>query len=308
MHTPTVGASRTANDLTSSTVDPIAMTQPRHSTSSRLAVATLPGRALLALVCLCVAATPTAAQTTPGERAIRALYVTGGGFHDFTAQKQIVPPGIAARTNIVWTIDHTADTSTKMLISRHQTTTWADSFDVVVYNMSFSFVIDPQWIERIAHAHRDKGVAAVILHGATHSYRRSTTDAWRELMGAASMRHDTQREFRLERLIADNPIVKGLPKGWGPGSDELYNIDKTWPSTTPLVQAWSTEGEKHHPVAWTNTHGKARVFVTTMGHTNRTMSDPVYLDLVTRGLLWTVGKLAADGSPVAGFGPRPTAP
>jgi uncharacterized protein len=258
-------------------------------------------RVALSLVLLCTIAAPTLAQQS---RPIRALYITGGGFHDFKAQEKIVPPGIAARSNIVWTIDNTADTSTKMLIPRHETTAWADSFDVVVYNMSFSYVVDPQWIERIAHAHRDKGVAAVIIHGATHSYRRSTTDAWRELMGVASMRHDTQREFpRLERLAPDNPIVKALPKMWGPGSDELYNIDKSWPTMTPLVQAWSIEGEKHFPVVWTNTFGKARVFVTTMGHTNRTMSDPVYLDLVTRGLLWTVGKLAADGTPVAGYGP-----
>ena len=136
------------------------MTQPRRATS------------LLLLACLC-ATTPLVAQQA---KPIRALYVTGGGFHDFTAQKQIVPAGIAARTNIVWTIDHTADTSTAKLIARHLTTAWADSFDVVVYNMSFSFVVDPQWIERIAYAHRDKGVAVVILHGATHSYRRSTTD------------------------------------------------------------------------------------------------------------------------------------
>jgi type 1 glutamine amidotransferase len=247
----------------------------------------------------------SAAPEQPVVRPIRALYVTGGGFHDFAAQERIVPPGIAARANVVWTIDRTADTSTATLIARHRDTKWADEFDVVVYNMSFSYVVDPQWIERIAHAHRDRGVAAVILHGATHSYRRSTTDAWRELMGAASMRHDTQREFRLERLAAEHPIVKGLPKAWGPGSDELYNIDRTWPTATPLVQAWSVEGERHHPVAWTNTYGKARVFVTTMGHTNRTMSDPAYLDLVTRGLLWTLGRLQADGAPAPGSGPRP---
>jgi type 1 glutamine amidotransferase len=260
---------------------------------------------VLAAALLLLPAKVTAQQAPP----IRALYVTGGGFHDFVAQEKIVPPGIAARTSIVWTIDHTADTSTKMLIPRHRTTAWADSFDVVVYNMSFSYVVDPQWIERIAYAHRDKGVGVVILHGATHSYRRSTTDAWRELMGAASMRHDTQREFpRLERLAPDNPIVKSLPKEWGPGSDELYNIDRTWPTTAPLVQAWSIEGEKHFPVVWTNTFGKAKVFVATMGHTNRTMSDSVYLDLLTRGLLWTVGKLASDGTPAAGYGPRTAAP
>jgi type 1 glutamine amidotransferase len=257
-------------------------------------------RALL-LASTLLAASPAGAQSSAAAP-IRALYVTGGGFHDFKAQEKIIPPGIAARTNIVWTIDNSADTSTKALIARHQTAAWADSFDVVVYNMSFSYVVDPAWIERIAHAHRDKGVAAVILHGATHSYRRSTTDAWREVMGAASMRHDTQREFpRLERLAPADPIVKALPKEWGPGSDELYNIDRTWPTATPLVQAWSIEGEKHHPVVWTNTYGKAKVFVTTMGHNNRTMSDAAYLDLVTRGLLWTVGKLSPDGTPLAGY-------
>jgi type 1 glutamine amidotransferase len=276
------------------------------SLSSRRAGTTFGTRAFLLLVALCVSAAHATAQQA---RPIRALYVTGGGFHDFVAQEQIIPPGISARTNVVWTIDHTAGKSQDMLIPRHQTIAWADSFDVVVYNMSFSQVVDPQWIERIAYAHRDKGVAAVILHGATHSYRRSTTTAYKEMMGAASMRHDTQREFpRLERLAPDNPIVKALPKEWGPGSDELYNIDRTWPNATPLVQAWSIEGEKHHPVVWTNTFGKAKVFVTTMGHNNRTMSDPVYLDLVTRGLLWTVDKLAADGTPISGYGPKTAAP
>ena len=269
-------------------------------------LARLAARALRAcvLLLLLVAAYAGTAAAQAAVRPIRALYVTGGGFHDFDAQEKIIPPGLAARANIVWTIDHTAGKSVDSLIARHRDTKWADEFDVVVYNMSFSNVVDPAWIERIAYAHRDKGVGVVILHGATHSYRRSTTLAYKEMMGAVSMRHDTQREFRIERIAADNPIVKTLPKEWGPGSDELYNIDRMWPSATPLVQAWSIESEKHFPVVWTNTFGKAKVFVTTMGHSNRTMSEPAYLDLVTRGLLWTQGKLQADGTPAPGYGPK----
>src|SRR5678815_4863548 len=110
--------------------------------------------ALLSFALLCAVGISAAAQQSPP---IRALCVTGGGFHDFKAQEKIVPPGIAARTNIVWTIDNTADTSTTVLIPRHRTTAWADSFDVVVYNMSFSHVVDTASIARIAHAHRDKG-------------------------------------------------------------------------------------------------------------------------------------------------------
>lgn len=239
------------------------------------------------VVCLGLAAAMTAPLAASAQ--IRALYVTGGGFHDFEAQEAIIPAGLAERIPIEWTIDRTAGTSTDTLIDRHRDTAWADEFDLVVYNMSFSHVVDPEWIDRIAHAHRDKGVPAVILHGATHSYRRSTTESWKALMGASSMRHDAQREFRVERIAPDHPIVRDLPPEWGPGVDELYEIERTWPTITPLLQAWSVESEAHHPVAWTNEHGAARVFVTTLGHNNSTMASPEYLDMVARGVRWALG-------------------
>jgi hypothetical protein len=102
----------------------------RHTVRSRTAV-----RTLAALALLLVGMSPLAAQS---PRPIRALYITGGGFHDFPAQEKIVPPGIAARTNIEWTIDNSAGDKTDVLIDRHKDTAWADQFDVVVYNMSFS--------------------------------------------------------------------------------------------------------------------------------------------------------------------------
>ena len=140
---------------------------------------------------------------------IRALYVTGGGFHEFVKQEAILPPGIASRANVNWTIDHTAGTSTEVLIDRHKDTAWTKDFDVVLYNMSFSFVVDVPWIERLAHAHRDSGVGAVILHGAVHSYRRSETRAWGELMGAFSLRHDSQRPLTVEMVAPNHPIMHG---------------------------------------------------------------------------------------------------
>ena len=48
-------------------------------------------------------------------------------------------------------------------------------------------------------------------------------------------------------------------------------------------------------VAWTNTYNeKTKVFATTLGHNNATVEDARYLDLVTCGLLWSVGKLDAE--------------
>lgn len=231
------------------------------------------------------------APGAPGSRAIRALYVTGGGFHDFVGQEKVVPPGLGQRVPLKWTIDHTAGKSTDVLIDRHKDTAWAGEFDVVVYNMSFSHVVDADWIERLARAHRESGVGAVILHGAVHSYRRSTSRAWGELMGAFSMRHDAQRPFTVKTLAPDHPIVKGMPATWETEMrDELYEIERTWPTMTPLAEAHSSETQKTSPVIWTNMHGKARVFVTSLGHNTEMMATPAYLDLVARGLLWTVGR------------------
>ena len=244
---------------------------------------------------------PSADRVTP----IRALYVTGGGFHDFVTQEGIVPPAMTRRANVVWTIDHTAGTSTEALIARHKDTSWTKAFDVVLYNMSFSHVVDVDWIERLAGAHRDSGVGAVILHGAVHSYRRSPSKAWGELMGAFSMRHDAQRPLTVEVVAKDHPIVRGLPQPWVTIPEELYELERVWPGMTPLAQAHSSESGKTYPLMWTNTHGKARVFVTSLGHNTAMIADPIYLDVVGRGLLWTVGRLGDDGKPAPGFGGRP---
>jgi uncharacterized protein len=256
---------------------------------------------LLLLLFVCLPGTMSGQKPDQRTMPIRALYVTGGGFHDFVAQESIVPPGIAERIHIDWTIDHTAGKSTDVLIDRHKDTTWTKAFQVVVYNMSFSHVVDADWIERLARAHRDSGVHAVILHGAVHSYRRSETRAWGELMGAFSMRHDRQRPLTIEILAPEHPVTRGFPDKWKTIDEELYEIERVWPSMTPLAQAYSVESEKHHPVIWTNTHGKARVFVTTLGHNNAMMADPVYLDLVTRGLLWTMDLLQDDGTPAPAY-------
>jgi type 1 glutamine amidotransferase len=247
---------------------------------------------------------PAAAKSGPAAAPIRALYVTGGGFHEFVKQEGIVPPELARRANVTWTVDHTAGKSTEVLIDRHKETAWTKDFDVVLYNMSFSHVVDVPWIERLAAAHRDSGVGAVILHGAVHSYRRSTTRAWGELMGAFSMRHDSQRPLTVEVVAPQHPIMRGVPNPWTTTPEELYELERTWPTMTPLAQAHSIESKKTYPLVWTNTHGKARVFVTSLGHNTEMIAAPQYLDMVGRALLWTVGRLQDDGTPAPGYGPR----
>jgi type 1 glutamine amidotransferase len=77
---------------------------------------------------------------------------------------------------------------------------------------------------------------------------------------------------------------------------------KIWPNCVPLAKTVSTNEMPNTTCIWVNTYGKARVFGTTLGHANKTVSTDIYLDLVTRGLLWACGKLDDDGKPMAGYG------
>ena len=255
-----------------------------------------------------VVADSGARQITSARAAkpLRALYVTGGGFHDFVTQETIVPPGVSARAKIRSTGRSITPRASRPRCSSSgtRTRTGRRTFDVVLYNMSFSHVVDKDWIERLARAHHDSGVGAVILHGAVHSYRRSESRAWGELMGAFSMRHDSQRPLTVETVAKDHPIMRGAPQKWETIPEELYELERVWPTMTPLAEAYSVESKKRYPLIWTNTHGKARVFVTSLGHNTEMIANPLYLDLVTRGLLWTARLLKDDGTPAAGDAAR----
>ena len=240
----------------------------------------------------------TAAETKP----LRVLMVTGGCCHDYEQQKKILSEGISARAKVEWTIVHEGGDSRTYQVGLYAKDDWAKGFDVIVHNECFGAVTDVAFIERIVKAHAD-GVPAVMLHCSTHSYRAAKTDEWRKAIGQTSMSHEKNRDLLVKTIQPEHPVMKGFPAEWKDPKDELYKNEKLWPNTIPLAQAYGQDTKKDHMVIWVNTYGKGKVFGTTLGHGNHTMADPVYLDLVARGLLWTCGKLDANGKPAPGYGP-----
>jgi type 1 glutamine amidotransferase len=254
---------------------------------------------LLALSC--------AAPAVDKLRPIKALMVCGGCCHDYEAQKKILSEGISARANVEFTVVHEGipkgkDDGRAHRVSIYEKPNWWNGFDIVVHNECFGGVTDDAFVEGIAAAHKS-GVPAVMLHCTSHSYRNAMTDEWRMAVGITSKSHEKNRDLEVKAIKGDHPVMKGFPSPWRNKADELYKNEHIWPNVIPLAQAYGQDTSKDHVVIWLNTYGKAKVFATTLGHANHTMSDPVYLDLVTRGLLWTLDRLKADGTPVEGYGP-----
>lgn len=238
------------------------------------------------------------AQTKP----IKALMITGGGFHDYTAQKKTLEEGIAKRMNIEWTILQEGEAREHMH-SIYSKPDWAKGYDVIVHNECFGMVADPEFVAKVAAPHKD-GVPAVILHATVHSYRNVPNDSWRDIMGMKSMSHENRRDLVVKSLKTNHPVMTGFPDEWADPQDELYKIEKTWDTVIPLAKAYGQETKQDHVVIWLNNYNnKTRVFATTLGHLDATMKTDVFLDLVTRGILWSVKKLGDDGKPLPGYGP-----
>jgi len=244
------------------------------------------------------------AQEATKPAPLKVLMVTGGCCHDYENQKMILAEGLSARANVEFTIVHEEGPEGKKdkthKVSIYEKEDWAKGYDVVLHNECFGAVTDVAFVERIAKAHKD-GVPAVMLHCSTHSYRAAQTDEWRKCLGQTSMSHEKNRDLKVKNIKPEHPVMKGFPMEWLDAKDELYKNEKLWENFVPLAQAYGEDTKKDHCLVWVNTYGKGKIFGTTMGHSNETMSHEVFLDLVARGLLWSCDKLTDEGKPVAGY-------
>jgi type 1 glutamine amidotransferase len=242
---------------------------------------------------------PATAQEKP--KPIRALLVLGGCCHDYAKQKDILTKGISARAHVEWVISYDPDKGTKHLNPAYEKADWAKNFDVIVHDECCTDVVDPAIIDRILEPHR-QGLPGVVLHCGMHSYRTKgypKETPWFEFTGLASTGHGPQEPIAISFTDNESPITKGLDS-WKTVNEELYNnfTGKLLDTAHPLARG--QQGNSNSIVVWTNNYRKkTRVFATTLGHNNATVADPRYLDLVTRGLLWSVGKLDTHLIPAA---------
>lgn len=238
----------------------------------------------------------SAEESSDKNEKIRALFVTGGGYHDYQSQKTILTEGVSKLIDVEWTIWH-LDKADEMKAALSKAG-WADPFDVVVYSICHAHEKDSDYINSVVNVHK-AGKAMVAIHCTMHSYhweigngKNSKEDKeWNKLLGVVSLNHGsvgppiqvTQTEQKSNSYKPSNPEWK-TPKG------ELYHIASIYPSATALANG--NNGESEHPVIWVNKYEKANVFATSIGHHNETMEYPEFLKTVANGMVWAVNETA----------------
>jgi hypothetical protein len=261
-----------------------------------------------------------AGRAADAPKPLRLLLVAGGCCHDYAKQKDILKTGLEARANVVVDILYSDDSSTHPPLPNLGNPDYANGYDLVIHDECGSDISDPKVVEAVLKPHRD-GLPGVNLHCAMHSFRIGDPNdpvtpgtphgLWFEYLGLQSSRHDAQKPIAITFTDKESPIVKGLGD-WTTINEEHYNNVHVFDTAHALAhgkQVVTANGSlktNDFVVVWTNEYGpsKTRVFSTTIGHNNETVSDPRYLDLVTRGVLWAAGHLNDDGTPAKGYGPN----
>lgn len=233
----------------------------------------------------------TRAAEPESSRPLRALLIAGGCCHDYANQQRLIREGIQARANVRVDVYWTDNSTTAPVFPLYSKLNWAEEYDVIIHDECGASIKDPAIVNRIVQVH--KKLPAVHLHCAMHSFRTGG-DEWFQHLGLQSTGHGPQQPIEIIFEKPNHPITESLST-WTTGNEELYNNVKRFGAIPLAIGKQIIPGPNPRTVeavvAWTNETQGARSFSTTLGHNTSTVGDKRYLDLITRGLLWSCSQL-----------------
>ena len=162
---------------------------------------------------MCASSSVTAAEEKKDVLPMKALFLTGGGYHDYQKLAPFLTTNISHRINMKFDVAFD--------LERLKNENFADGYDVIVYDFCFD-EIENALLENALKATRN-GKPTVLLHCAVHAFRKSSQiREWENLCGMRSKVHDPYQSFVTQKVAPDNAILKNFPPNWKTPGDELY--------------------------------------------------------------------------------------
>ncbi|GJE96229.1 class I glutamine amidotransferase-like protein [Phanerochaete sordida] len=194
------------------------------------------------------------------------------------------------------------------------------TYDALVFLDNTGEVLDADG-QAALQRYIDKGGNFVAIHAASDCLRNSTF--MEKELGAHFDYHPQIQNATIDVVGPSHPSTSMLPAQW-PVFDEMYNF-KSDPRAIGAVVILSANESSYvdpgprnfdqgtpHPTAWYQEHGAGtetggtagRSWYTSLGHTNETWQDSLYLAHVMNGITWAIQSgttKATNASALVGF-------
>ena len=166
------------------------------------------------------------------------------------------------------------------------------AYDVLLfYNMNMS-LDGPAWLnEPLAAAIAQLGETPqgiVMLHHALLAYPDNAT--WSDVVGIPNraFKYFPEQEYTLQPVTtAAHSITTGLQPAIF--KDETYTMDE--PDATSQILFTVEHPKSMHAMGWTRTFKQSRVFCFQPGHDQLAWENPVFREILQRGIHWSAKRL-----------------
>jgi uncharacterized protein len=141
----------------------------------------------------------------------------------------------------------------------------------------------------------NKGGAYAGVHSAGDTYHGDAD--YLNLVRGEFQTHGPQKEVEVFVQDPKHPATKDLPATFKI-FDEIYEYKNWSRDRVHMLLTMHKHPQKEEtgdfPVAWTNRVGKGRMFYTSLGHREDVYANQLYLNHLTGGMLWALGKKKGD--------------
>jgi type 1 glutamine amidotransferase len=159
-------------------------------------------------------------------------------------------------------------------------------YDLVLFYGSGGNFTDPEQEKGLLDFVKGGGALAGVH--ATDAFKKS--DVYWRLMGGRFSGHGGGK-FWMRIEDKKHPVT--APMEDFEISDETYR-NKYHPDFKLQSLGHMDRGEEQQSMIWVQTHGKGRIFNTTLGHGKPAWTNPHFQRLVVRGLYWAAGRKPRD--------------
>ncbi len=238
-----------------------------------------------------LAATLLAAVLPAQAAPLRVLFLTGGGFHDFTKNPETLLAGLQGQLALEVTRVHLladgekAPEKPEERPSRALTPDLRSRCDVILaYTQGEILGTNQDERDSLLHFVRQGG-GFVGLHCAADTFKWSRD--YVAMVGGKFKHHPPFGKITAKKVLGDHPVLAGV--GDIEHQDEFYWLDDVRLDDKSVLLVGESGGQTR-PLAWTKNYGAGRVCYAALGHGPEAYANKEFQKLIANALRWAAAK------------------